>query len=188
MKKKFLIIQKTFWRNLLWICVFLAILFLAIYVTITTQNNIGAIVSLCTTPIFIILFIVIALMDGMNILKIDENGIRIKNFFVKINNLSWSEINDVYIYQFNGTNKIKIPYKRKKYGKFNIGGTIGFMPRKITKKWIFVDDGRGDNGDNIFEYFIPLRKGAIIRLKYNDCIISTIKKYYKEEIIEKIIE
>ena len=98
-------------------------------------------------------------LPNLKILEVDENGIIFKNIFFKINSLSWSDVKDIYLYQFNGTEKIRIPYKqnkssvqkRRKFGRFNIGGVIVFVPRKIPTKWIFIDDGRGDNGENIFE-------------------------------------
>jgi len=195
MKRKFLIINKTFWVGLLFTCVFSIVLFLIINIP-TIQRNLSKVLYSIFLSVCIIILIIVTLIDGLHLLAIDDNRIKIRNTFVKIKNLYWNEIMDIYVYQFNGTEKIRIPYKvnekgvykRRSYGRFNNGGTIGVVPKKIPTKWIFIDDGRGDNGENIFEYFVPLRKGAIIRLKYNDKIILTIKKYYQKEIVEKTIE
>ena len=197
MKKKFLITRKSFWYDCLLICVLLLVLMGIVYFSAMRQQyNLKIILGLFIIPILIILLIFEALINNLNILIIDENGLKIKNTFVKIKELSWNEIKDIYIYQFKGTEKIRVPYKtnkagvskQRRYGKYNLGGTIVFVPRKIPIKWIFIDDGRGDNGKNIFEYLLPLKKGAIIRLLYNDDIVSTLMRNYKKEIIEKTIE
>ena len=147
-------------------------------------------------PLFIIILLYATLECNINIFKIDENGIKINNPFVKFRNISWDEIKDIYIYQFNGTEKIRLPYKfnnkgvykRRKYGKYGIGGVPIYIPRKIPNKWIFIDDGRGDNGENIFEYFVPLDKWSIIRIPYTNDIFSALEKNYKKGFIQKIIE
>jgi len=137
-----------------------------------------------------------ALLYGVHILRINGNGITAKNAVAEIASIPWCEVKGIYIYQFTGIEKIRIPYKAGKngartyrqHGNYNIGGTIVLVPKKIPTKWIFVDDGRGENGENLFEYFVPLSKGAIIRMRYKDSILAAIQQNYQKQIVEKTIE
>jgi len=136
------------------------------------------------------------LVYKFNIIKVDENGIKVRNAFAEIIDISWKEMSGVYIYQFNGTKKIRVlskiskkgVYKYRKYGRHNLGGTSVFVPKKIPTKWIFIDDGRGENGENILEYLVSLRKGSVVRMKYKEKILEAIKENYQGEITEKTIE
>ena len=193
MKK--MIFRKAFWCDCLAILCLSAMLFGAVIAVVNGIYGIF-ILGVFILPIFIVVLIFETMLNNLIILKIDENGINVKNAFIRIQKFSWSEIKDIYVYQFDGTERIKVPYKvdkkggykYRRYGRYNLGGTIVFVPRKIPQKWIFIDDSRGDNGENIFEYLKPLKKDAIIRLVYNESVLLVIKKYYKKEVVEKVIE
>jgi len=164
-----------------------------IYFIINEPRNIVAIWGGIVISAIVILLVLEALKNNLNILKIDDNGVKLRNAFVEINKYSWHEIKNIYVYQFVGTDRIKVPYKvdrtgtykQKNYGRYNVGGKIVFVPRRMPTKWIFIDDGCGDNGENILEYLVPLKKGAVVRLLYNDDIISALEKNYQKEIIKK---
>jgi len=168
---------------------------MAIY-TFVTERGIGEAVAGLFSIMLVLLFAFDALIYRLNIIKINAKGIAVRNAFVEIIDISWQEVKGVYIYQFTGTEKIRIPYKttnrgvrrRRKYGNYNLGGAVVYVPRKIPKKWIFIDDGRGENGENIFEYLVPLEKGSIVKMKYKEKIFEAIKENYQKEIIEKTVE
>lgn len=196
MRRKFVIFRNGFCSDLIWIGFILIMLSALIYAMVTEQNHWIVVMGLIGLPLIMLAFAFNALTNNFNILAIDENGIRIRNAFVKIKTLSWYEINNICVYQFNGTDKIKIPSKHNKKGviktknsgRYNIGGVIINVPRNKPQKWIFIDNGVAENGENYFEYFVPLRKSAIIKLKYDKKIISAIKINYTKDIVEKTIE
>ena len=177
------------------ICLFLVLSTAGGYAFVVEGHLLGAFLGVLFV-MCIFLFAFNALKYKINIFIIDEKGVRVRNVFAEIIAVSWQDVKDIYVYQFNGIEKIRIPYninrkgarKYRKYGKYNIGGTVVFIPRKIPTKWIFIDDGRGDNGENIFEYLVPLEEGAIIRMKYNKNVFEAIKKEYQKDMIEKAIE
>ena len=148
------------------------------------------------TPIIITLMIIFTLKECFYLVKLDGERILIRNIYGKFLVLKWSEIVDVYSYQFNGVENIQFPhitkhgppFKLRRWGPYHVGGLHIFVPRKMPQRWIFIDDGRGDNGDNIFEYLLPLRKGSIMRIKHSDRLLAAIKEHYPGEIVEKTIE
>ena len=195
MKKKFLIIQKRFWDSILLICFLLVLLSVAIYAVVNGYVQWQPIFTLIVLPIPIVILFYAVLASYINILEINEVGLKVRNTFKELKELAWHEIKDIYIYQFNGTDKIRVPYKvnksgvhkHRKHGLYNFGGVLIYVPRKIPTKWIFVDDGRGDNGENIFEYLVPLQKGSIIKFRYSDKIVKNITKIHNKELISKTI-
>ena len=207
MKKNFLIIHKGFWIYLTIICIFLSFLPLMFYI-ISKKPNTISLINYFYPRIYILfaswgtIIILKEMIPFFKILTINKSGIKFKNISEKINAFLWVEIKDIYVYKFNGTDNIRIPYippeqkksyikqdiEYKKYGSYNLNGKIIAVPKKKPGKWIFIDDGRGENGENIFEYFVVPKKGDAIRLPYKDKIILKFKEYYKKEIIEKTIE
>ena len=196
MEKSFVVKGKFFFANLLTAFILLVVVAALIYFTTNNHVYIAVLWGMAVFLLLMFMRLVDAFKNNFHILKIDERGVKIRNAFAKINNLSWSEIKDVYVYQFTGTDKIRVPYKvdRKgnqkwrKFGMYELGDKLIFVPKGKPTQWIFFDDGRGNSGENIFEYFGNLNKGDTIRLVYNDYVFSLIKKYYQKEIVYKTVE
>ncbi|MCL2173272.1 MAG: hypothetical protein FWB84_06515 [Candidatus Bathyarchaeota archaeon] len=187
---KKIIISKNF-RDCLIVSV-LSIFLLPLMIFLYSKNS--------ENTIFVIFIIFLALLVPATLFQafinnykkviISKQGIVVKNAVVKLCNLSWNDISGIYVYQFSDVEKIKVPQifgKPRNYGKYNLGGEIVFVPRKKEVKWMFFDDGRGENGENILEYFIPMKKGSIIRLEYNQEVFNAISQFYTKEIIEKSV-
>ena len=78
-------------------------------------------------PLGIASFIFIALRFHINWLIVEETGITIKSCFGTIKSNEWNSIKNIFIYNFEETEKMKS-------GRFGIGGLIINVPQKNTTK------------------------------------------------------
>ena len=196
MKKKFVLVRKEFWPAWWGSLLFMVLFGGMIHAIITEQGGYGVIAGAIFFLTLALSVLAMALIDHYNTLKVDENGIRVRNAFIQLRDISWEEVKGVYVYQFYGGGKIRLPYKSgvskivkyRRYGRYNLGGTVITVPKKLPTKWIFIDDGRGESGENILEYLVPLVRGGIVRMEYTERIFEAIRQNYQKEIIGKYVE
>jgi len=83
MKKNFLIIQKRFWNICLLICFLLALFVVSTYAVINGYVQWQPVFALIVIPISVVVLTYAVLTDYINILKIDESGLKIRNTFLR---------------------------------------------------------------------------------------------------------
>jgi len=196
MKKKFVFIRKEFWPAWWGSFLLMALFSLMVYAIMTGQGDSRIIVGAIFLPALVLFILTMTLIDHYNTLKVDENGIRVRNAFIQLRDISWEEVKGVYVYQFYRIDRLRVPYtsrirhvrKYKKHGMYNLGGVRIVVPKKLPTKWIFIDDGRGENGENILEYFVPLVRGGIVRMECTERIFEAIRRNYQGEILGKYVE
>ena len=160
---------------------------IVIYGIVFSQSK--PIIAWFGVPILFVIIICCAYETSryINIISIDCNRIKVRTPFYKVNEFQWHEIKNIYVYQFDGTDNIEIACRKsgktKSYGKIYIPSGDIYVPRNVPKKWIYIDNGKGGNGENLFPYFAPLKKWGKIRLPHKKGIISFLEKKYPKEII-----
>ena len=138
-------------------------------------------------------------------LKVGVDGIVVRSIFRKHVDFTWQDVVGVYVYEFSGLERIKVPvytYKRwlvtsaepkldragnqvyRNHGQMPWSGGIAYVPKKKPTKWIFVDSGSGDNSESIYGYFTPRQqKSDSARFVFRQDIHEAIARHYTGEIL-----